>query len=74
MSDPEKGLKIVKSKKCNFCDNIAVTQDSKGRGFCENCLHTARHTTLSRNGKKKVRRNDPCQCGSGKKNKKCCNK
>lgn len=49
----------------------AASEKDKENMAKQIALYKARHTTLV-NDKKKIGRNEPCPCGSGKKFKNCC--
>jgi tetratricopeptide (TPR) repeat protein len=55
----------------NYCDFYNETAENLGLKVAR--LHPPRERIMdAETGKKKVGRNDPCPCGSGKKYKKCC--
>jgi uncharacterized protein YecA (UPF0149 family) len=57
-------------KKCDEID-IAIPKDLKPKNGITNGLIRGKGWQLVRKDPK-IRRNDPCTCGSGKKAKKCC--
>ena len=65
--------------KCEFCDSEAFKTNGKSELICENrantgnCKGTQKQYSKTENAPAKQRRNALCNCGSGKKSKKCCN-
>lgn len=53
-------------------DLVNTTRKWSNNGHTPNELKQIRTTSSSLDGRKKIGRNDPCPCGSGKKFKKCC--
>ena len=53
--------------------NINIKRDTTPKGITNDGKETLK-STPKKNDKKKIGRNDLCQCGSGKKYKNCCGK
>lgn len=63
--------KFKTDEPCHKCGEASFKTDSKSRLWCEKCLKKAMNG-VPFIAKGKQGRNKPCNCGSGKKFKKCC--
>ena len=68
--DKDGNLLGVKGKQCSYCDIPAGDIDRLKKLSVE--YAKSRIESFRRQNHRKVGRNDPCSCGSGKKYKKCC--
>lgn len=71
---PEEIEKLKREGLCKFCDEIAYKSNGKSELICRNRAETGKcegHLPYVHK-KQPQQRNDLCECGSGKKFKKCC--
>ena len=68
--DKDDNLLAVKGKQCSYCDIPAGDIDRLKELSVE--YAKSRIESFQRQNHKKIGRNEPCPCGSGKKYKKCC--
>ena len=52
--------------------NLTIIQEPKQNLTCRRALNSSKYQNNSKYIGKKMRRNEPCFCGSGKKYKNCC--